>query len=136
MGSLGGRTEEELDSMATLGGGETIRGDGISVKLIQHGVTWNKGVTGQMIRIIEAEPGGKVLAGAGEAMFDGSKGVATLGSSWLGTLGRPGDGMRAWLVGCGPRSCHDSKRSRRLAMALIWVMVVGGGASLRAPDMT
>jgi hypothetical protein len=136
MGSLGGRTEEELGSMATLGGGETIRGDGISVKLIRCGVTWNKGVTGQTIQMVEAEPGGKVLDGAGEAMFDGSKGVATLGSSWLGTLGRPGDGMQAWLVGCGPRSCHDSKRSHRLAMASIWVMVVGGGASLRAPDIT
>ncbi len=49
MGFLGGRTEEELGSMATLGGGETIRGDGISVKVIQHGVMWNKGVTGQTI---------------------------------------------------------------------------------------
>ncbi len=39
-----------------------------------------------MIRMVEAEPGGKALAGAGEAMFDGSKGVATLGSSWLGSL--------------------------------------------------
>ncbi len=136
MGSLGGRTEEEQGSMATLGGGETIRGDGISVKVIQRGVTWNKGVTGQTIWTGKAEPGGKVLAGAGEVMFDGSKGVATLGSSWLGTLGRPGDGMRAWLVGCGPRSPHDSKRSRRLAMTSTWVMVVGGGASLRAPDIT
>jgi hypothetical protein len=136
MGSLGGRTEEELGLMATLGGGETIRGDGISVKVIRRGVTWNKGVTGKTIRMVKAEPGGKVLAGAGEAMFDGSKGVATLGSSWLGTLGRPGDGMRAWLVSYGPRSCHDSKRSRRLAMASTWVMVVGGGASLRAPDIT
>ncbi len=46
MGSRGGRMEEELGLMATLGGGETSRGDGISVKVIQHGVTWNKGVTG------------------------------------------------------------------------------------------
>ncbi len=81
MGSLGGRTEEEVGSMATLGDGETIRGDGISIKVIQRGVAWNKGVTGQTIRMIKAEPGGKVLAGAGEAMFDGSKGVATLESS-------------------------------------------------------
>ena len=136
MGSLGGRTEEDLGLMATLGGGETIHGDGISVTVIQCGVTWNKGVTGQTIWMVKAEPGSKVLAGAGEAMFDGSKGVATLGSSWFGTLGRLGDGMQAWLVGCGPRSRHDSKRSRRLAMASTWVMVVGGGASLRAPDIT
>jgi hypothetical protein len=46
MGSLGGRTEEELGLMATLGGGETIHGDGMSVKVIQRGVTWNEGVTG------------------------------------------------------------------------------------------
>ena len=106
------------------------------MKVIQHRVTWNEGVTGQMIRMVKAEQGGKILAGAGEAMFDGSKGVATLGSSWLGTLGRPGDKMQAWLVGYGPRSHHDSKRSRRLAMALTWVMVVGGGASLRALNIT
>jgi hypothetical protein len=31
--------------------------------------------------MVKAEPGGKVLAGAGEALFDGGKGVATLGSS-------------------------------------------------------
>jgi hypothetical protein len=85
--------------------------------------------------MVEAEPGGKVLVGAGEAMFNGSKGVATLGSFWLGTLGRPGDGMQAWLVGCGPRSRHDSKRSCRLAMASTWVMVLGGGASLNLKAM-
>jgi hypothetical protein len=53
--------------------------------------------------MVKAEPGSKVLAGAGEAMFDGSKGVATLGSSWLGILGRPGDRMRAgwWAVDQG-----------------------------------
>jgi hypothetical protein len=93
MGSLGGRTEEELGSMATLGGGETICGDGISVKVIQRGLIWNEGVTGRMIRMVKAEPGSKVLAGAGESMFDGSKGVAALGSSWLGNLGCPWDGM-------------------------------------------
>ncbi len=73
--------EEGLGSMATLGGGETIRGGGTSVKVIQRGVTWNKGVTGQTIQMAEAEPGSKVLAGAGEALFNGGKGVATLGSS-------------------------------------------------------
>ncbi len=96
--------------MATLGVGETICGGGISVKVIQRGVTWSKGVTGQAIRMAEAEPGGKVLAGAGEALFNGGEGVATLGSSWLGTLGRPGDRIQAWLVGGGPRRHHDSKR--------------------------
>ncbi len=72
-------------------------------------------------------------AGAGEKVCKGDVGVATLGESWLGTLGRPGkcDGM---LEG-GLRSRHDSKRSRRLVTACSWVMVEGSGASLRAPAM-
>ena len=49
----------------------------------------------------EAGPGGGVHACAGETLFDGGEGVATLGSSWLGTLGCPRDGMRAWLVAVG-----------------------------------
>ncbi len=64
--------------MATLGGGATIRGVRVSVKVIRHGVTWNQGVTGQAIWMAEAGPGGRVLAGAGKAPFDGGKGVATL----------------------------------------------------------
>ena len=34
------------------------------------------------------------LAGAGEKVLEGAAGVATLGSSWLGTLGWPGAGLR------------------------------------------
>ncbi len=54
----------------------------------------------------------------------------------MGTLGRPGDGMRARSVDGGPRRCHDLNRSCRLAMASTWEIDVGGGASLRTPDMT
>ncbi len=74
----------------------------------------------------EARTGGGVQAGAGERMLDGSKGLANLGGSRLGTLGHPGDRMRAWLGGVGARRCHASKRSCRLAMASTWVMVEGG----------
>ena len=66
----------------------------------------------------------------------GVDGMATLGGSGTSTLGRPGAGMQVNPVVGGPRRHHDSKRSCRLAMASTWEMHVGGGASLRAPDMT
>jgi hypothetical protein len=66
----------------------------------------------------------------------GEKGVATPGSSWIATLGHPGDRTWPWFVGGGLRLRHDSNRSQRLAMASTWEMLVGGGASLRAPGMT
>jgi hypothetical protein len=47
--------------MVILGGGETIQGDGISVKVIRCGVTWNRGVTGQTIWMVKAEPGENFL---------------------------------------------------------------------------
>jgi hypothetical protein len=86
--------------------------------------------------MVEARTGGGVQAGAGERMLEGSEGLATLGGSRLGVLGRPGDRMQAWLGGGGPRRRHALKRSPRSAMASTWVMVEGGGASLRALDMT
>ncbi len=82
-----------------------------------------------------AEAGGD-LAGAGNKVREGATGVATLGISWSGTLGRPGAGLRDLLLGGGIRRRHDSKRSRRLVMASSWVMVVGSGESSRAPEMT
>ncbi len=66
----------------------------------------------------------------------GEKGVATLGSSWKATLGCLGARKWPWFVGGGPRLRHDSNRSRRLAIASTWEMLVGGGASLRVLDMT
>ncbi len=44
----------------------------------------------------EARIGGGVQAGAGERMLEGGKGLATLGGSRLGALGRLGDRMQAW----------------------------------------
>ncbi len=41
MGSRGGRSWGRLGSMATLGGGATISGDGKSVKVIRCGTTGN-----------------------------------------------------------------------------------------------
>ncbi len=66
----------------------------------------------------------------------GEEGEATLRGSWMDTLGCPGDRMRPWPDEGGPRRCHDSNRSRRLAMALTWDMDVGGGALVRALDIT
>ncbi len=79
---------------------------------------------------------GRELAGAGKKECEGATGVATLGRSWSGTLGRPGAGMLDCLVGDGIKRRHDSKISRRLVMASIWEIVVGSGESLRAPEMT
>jgi hypothetical protein len=106
------------------------------VKVSRHGKTGQGRCTGQDVWMAEARTGGGVQAGDGERVREGGKGLATLGGSRLGTLGRPGDRMRAWVGGGGPRRRHASKRSRRLEMASIWVMVGGGGASLRALDMT
>ncbi len=93
-----------------------------------------------------AEAGGRGgdLAGADKKECERAAGVATLesswsstlGSSWSGTLGRPGAGLRDCLVGDGIKRHHDSKISRRLVMASSWVIVVGIGESLRAPEMT
>ncbi len=66
----------------------------------------------------------------------GEEGEATLGGSWMDTLGRPGDRMQPWPDEGGPRRRHDSNRSRRLVMALTWDMDVGGSALVRAPDIT
>ncbi len=83
-----------------------------------------------------AEAGGRNLAGAGENACEGATGVATLGRVWSGTLGMPGTGMRACLVGDGIKRRQDSKIYRRLVMTSSWEIVVGSGESLRAPEMT
>ena len=66
----------------------------------------------------------------------GEEGEATLGGSWMDTLGHPGDRMWPWPDEGRPRRCHDLNRSHKLAMALTWVMDVGGSALVRAPDIT
>ncbi len=106
------------------------------MKVSQRGETGQGSCTGQDVQMAEARIGGGVQTGAGERMLEGSKELATLGGSRLGTLGRPRDRMQAWLGGGGSRRHHASKRSRRLAMASTWVMMEGDGASLRALDMT
>ncbi len=83
-----------------------------------------------------AEAGGRDLASAGENACEGATGVATLGRAWSGTLGMPGTGMRDCFVGDGIKRRQDSKISRRLVMASNWEIVVGGGESLRALEMT
>jgi hypothetical protein len=80
----------------------------------------------------KAGHGGGVQAGAGAATTVGKRGVATLGSL-MATLEHPEDRTWPGVVGGGPRLQHDSNRSRRLAMASICEMLVGGEASLRAP---
>jgi hypothetical protein len=127
MGDLGGSKIGGLGSLVTLG-------SGTSSKVIQRRVTWTAyGIGGGGWRK-QAGHGGDVQEGAGVAATVGERGVATLGSS-MATLGHPGDRTWPWFVGGGPRLCHDSNRSRRLAMASIWEMLVGGRASLRVPDM-
>jgi hypothetical protein len=66
----------------------------------------------------------------------GEEDEATLGGSWMDTLGRPGGRMRPWPDEGRPIRRHNLNRSRRLAMALTWEMDVGGGALVRAPDIT
>jgi hypothetical protein len=66
----------------------------------------------------------------------GEEGEATLGGSWMDTLGHPGGRIRPLPDEGGPIRCHNLNRSCRLAMALTWEMDVGGGALVRAPDIT
>jgi hypothetical protein len=91
---------------------------------------------GRDSRLDKVRQGGGIHAFAEEVPAVGDEGVATLGGSWMGTLRRPGNGMRTWSVDGGPRRHHDLSRSHRLTMASTWEIDVGGGASLRAPDMT
>lgn len=122
--------------MATLGDGATTSGDGESANMIRCGTTGKGSGDGCELLMAEAGAEGGDLAGAGEKVREDAAGVATLGSSWAGTLGRPGAGLRDGLLGGGLRRRHESRRSRRLVMASSWVMVVGSGVSLSAPEMT
>jgi hypothetical protein len=128
MGDLGGSKIGSLDLFVT-------PGCGTSSKVIRCGVMWTESGTGGSGWRKEASCGGGIQAGAGVAATVGERGVAILGSL-LATLGHLG--ARTWPgdVGGGPSLHHDSNRSHRLTMASIWEMVVGGGASLRVPNMT
>ena len=82
------------------------------------------------------EQGGSVHAVQGGGTTLGEEGEATLGGSWMDTLGHPGGGMQPWPDEGGPIRRHNLSRSRRLAMASTWDMDVGGSALVRAPDIT
>jgi hypothetical protein len=87
-------------------------------------------------RMAEAVHEGSINAGVGVRAVRSISGMATLGSSGMSTLGWHGAGPRMGNKEGGPRSHKDLKRSCRLAMVSTWEMHVGGGASLRVPDMT
>jgi hypothetical protein len=128
MGDLGGSKIGSLGFLVTLG-------SGTSSKVIRRGVTWTESGTGGSGWRKEAGCGGGIQAGTVVAATIGERGVATLGSL-LATLGS--SGARTWPgdVGGGLSLHHDSNRSHWLAIASTWEMLVGGGASLRAHDMT
>jgi len=103
------------------------------------GVAWNDAWTGVGDSNVEpAGLGGGLpdgLATNWRAGVDG-EGDTTLGGSCVGTLGRPGIGIRVgWKEG-GASSRHESKMSRRVVMASTWEMLVGGDAPVRAPVTT
>jgi hypothetical protein len=80
--------------MATLGGGATTSDNGESANMIRRGTTGKGSGDGCELLMAEAGAEGGDLDGAGEKVREDAAGVATLGSSWAGTLGRPGAGMR------------------------------------------
>ena len=71
------------------------------------------------------------LAEAGWASVD-DEGATTLGGSCVSTLGQPSIGIQGGRKDGGASSCHDSKMSLRLEMALTWEMLVGDAAPVRA----
>jgi hypothetical protein len=133
-GGCGGQALGCLGSLSTLG----VGGAGVSLKLSCQGVACPAGGAGQGKRRLEFGCGGGIQAGLGESVGVGVGGciIATLGASWLCTLGNPG--VRQWdgqRIG-GARTRHDSKMSQRLAMALTWEILVGGATPERAPVTT
>ena len=109
------------------------------MKSSRRGVAWNGGWTEVGNRSIEpAGLGGglqAVLAETGRGGVSG-EGDTTLGGSCVGTLGRPGIGIRGGRKDGGDSSRQDSKMSQRLKMASTWEMLVGGTAPVRAPTTT
>jgi hypothetical protein len=137
MGSRTGRLGKGLADV--IWGEISTLGEGVPAKSRRRGVAWKGAWTGVGDRNVDpAGLGGGLhggLATNGWAGVDGD-GDTTLGGSCVGTLGRPGIGIRGgWREG-GASSRHDSKMSRRLVMASTWEMLVGGFASVRAPATT
>ncbi len=109
------------------------------MKSIRRGVAWYGGQTGVGTRCVEpAGLGSGLHSGLAEVVLGGVRGEGdtTLGGSCVGTLGRPGIGIRGGRKDGGASSCHDSTMSRRLAMASTWEMLVGSAAPVRAPATT
>jgi hypothetical protein len=111
----------------------------VPVKSRRRGVAWKGAWTRVGDRNVEP-------AGLGGGLHDGlatigwagvgGEGDTTLRESCVGTLGRPGIGIRGgWKEG-GASSRHDSKMSRRLVMAPTWEMLVGDPAPVIAPATT
>jgi len=116
-----------------------ILGERGLVKSRRRGVAWKGAWTGKGDRKVEPDGLGSGLQDGletiGRAGVSG-EGNTTLGGSCVGTLGRPGIGIRGgWKEG-GVSSHHDSKMSQRLAMASTWEMLVGGDAPVSAPATT
>lgn len=121
---MGSRTGSEA-KVTTLGDGGVVStlGDGESRNTRHWGVAGGTWEAGAGLLCDDTAGGGDVQVGA-----KGGAGVSTLGGSWVCNGGRPW-GTRHVEAGTeGPSSRHFSKRSRRLAMASSWEMVVGIGA--------
>ncbi len=110
----------------------------------RRGVAWKGAWTGVGDSNVEPAGLGGGLHGGGlhgglatiEWASVGGEGDTTSGGSCVGTLGRPGIGIRGgWKEG-GASSRQDSKMSRRLVMASTWEILVGGDAPVRAPATT
>jgi hypothetical protein len=110
------------------------------VKSRHRGVAWKGAWTGEGDRKVDPDGlGGGLQDGLdtiGRAGVGGEGDDTTLGGCCVGTLGRPGIGIRGgWKEG-GASSRQDSKMSRRLVMASTWEMLVGGAAPVSAPATT
>jgi hypothetical protein len=105
------------------GGVVTTLGDGESRNTRHRGVAGGTWEAGAGVLCDDATGGGDVQVGAKVGA-----GVSTLGGSWVDNGGRPWGTRRVEAGTEGPISRHFSKRSRRLAMASSWEMVVGIGA--------
>ena len=141
--SDGGASGSRVGTIATLGEGSiSTLGEGESSKVMQRGVAWmffhfDGGVPCRLDAKKFVGLAGRARCGeTGWGDRPWGAGVATLEGSGLSTLGCPGAMIRVALRWGGARSRQDLKRSRRLAMASSWEILVGGGAPDIAPATT
>jgi hypothetical protein len=102
-------------------------------------MAWKRGVIGAGDDIVEAAGmGGGLQVETGDRGQRGVGGASkhTLGGSWGGTLGWAGSGERVGRKAGGAVRRHDSKISRRLAIASTWEILVGGATPTSAPVTT